>query len=105
LIFASHKPTENVFRQIDNNLQIQALYGADNYQINVTERFLKQFMRGSFLIIDKSVIFNDIFTDVVCNTLKLLTVTIRKNGKQSEYKIEETHETFTINLLDVANQL
>lgn len=100
LIFAVYKESENSFIDVYNNIKMRALYGADNYQIDVTKILLQHCFDqvGRVLSIEKSQVFNEIFGDPICNVAKTLCLTIVKDDKQSETLISEHHESILINL-------
>jgi hypothetical protein len=106
LIFTVHKRTENVWQPIDSsqNVLVRGLYGAGNYEINVTNRLLKACLdhTGKRLVIPASFSFNRLFGDPLSNTEKRLRISVvfANAGPSFERVIEETHETQQISLIE-----
>jgi hypothetical protein len=102
LIFTSHKSYENIAVPVsiaksndssrNETKLISALYGANKYQRDVTQKLITHFLHGDKIIIPSNVIFNDYFSDVVMFSEKTLIITV--DGK--EYKIPETRSIDTI---------
>lgn len=89
LIFTTVK-NENLFVNI-NGININAIYGAKKYYIDVTKLLLKNFYKGD-IIIPKNIVFNQLFSDPVCNSKKDLLIKIN----DSQYQISENRENDVI---------
>ena len=99
LIFSTQKKRHN-YVEIFPKYELYAQYGLDNYQIDVTELFLKEcFLSGNRIFIPNDLQFNKLFGDPLCNSLKYLMVFILKN-KNPWYEtiIPEQHESTIIDL-------
>jgi Protein of unknown function (DUF3431) len=101
LIFTSHKPHEYIevpFLFTESNSQqqsaglISALYGAKKYYRDVTTEVIKHFLCNESIVIPADANFNNLFTDVMYNSVKTLILNV--NGK--EYKIPERRSRDTV---------
>ena len=66
---------ENIVKKKD--LSIIALYGCDNYYVNVTNIFIKNFIKDNKIIIKKDIDFNNIFSDYLVGCYKNLKLIIK----------------------------
>ena len=83
------------------DIKIRALYGADNYLVNVTSLTLKHFLLDSKLIINPNINFNETFADYLIGTEKIFSLYLKKKYKIYQYHLPEKREQQFI--LDISN--
>ena len=105
LIFSTYKKNEDWWLKLSvpsqDDIKIRALYGVDNYLINVTYITKEEFWLNGKLIIHPHITFNKVYTDYLIGTEKLLNINLQKKNKIYQYHLPEKRKTIFI--LDVSN--
>lgn len=78
------------------NMNIKATYGFGSYEIDITINFIKRcfyFLDKPFIFIPRTLSFNSIFSDVVCEKCKTLKILISIGDKILKYNLPEVRDT------------
>lgn len=122
LIFSTYKKNENCWTKLSvpnlekttlftiNDYQqtkqieyinLRALYGADNYLVNVTSITTKEFWFCGQLMIHPDIKFNQVYADYLVGIEKKLYLYLKKNNKIYQYQLPENRKNIFI--LNVSN--